>query len=303
MGGMSRHFIHYLPRQIVLRFPSDPDDPWFAEVQGVGKGFSKPQFHVSRRATGPTRDVKPGDTIWLVSQIHSPWGALPPGIDARIDVKRIEERDDGALRFVAAATSSWFPLADASLVLATLESSDSRGQVSKIHRHADSPIGRSLQSMRRLVSGEPLVAWTEALRPKRAHFISYRICDGTHSAFLKVERLLGKGKVVFWDRWCLPRRLAERREVVGDRALDKHLMAHLRQSKVVWGIKSDAYSEGGSYCAKERAEARRLGTYRAARILPIRKRPGNTDSADAAPARRRTSARRRGRAPAPPARA
>jgi hypothetical protein len=120
--------------------------------------------------------------------------------------------------------------------------------------------------MRRLVSAESLQAWTGELNPEHAHFISYRICDGTHSAFLKVRNLLGKGEVVFWDRWCLPRRLAERREVVDNKALDDYLMEHLRQSKVVWGIESEKYSANGSYSAKERTEAIRLGTYRATGI-------------------------------------
>lgn len=261
---MHQHFIHYLPRKIVTRFPRKPTDPWFSEAQNFGDGFSHPKFHTSRRATGPTRAVRPGDTIWLVAQVYSPWGVLPPGIDACIDVERIEERNGGALRFVAATTSSWFPLADATAVLATLESTDASGLVAKVRNNPDMPIGHSLQSMRRLASAESLQAWSKELNPKQTHFISYRICDGTFAAFLKVRELLGQDEAIFWDRWCLPRRLAERREVVDDSALDEHLMEHLRQSKVVWGIESQEYSADGSYSAKERAEAIRLGTYQSA---------------------------------------
>lgn len=260
---MHQHFIHYLPRKIVTRFPRDPADPWFSEVQGLDGGFSRPSFHGSRRSTGPTRAVKPGDTIWLVAQIFSPWGALPPGIDARIDVEHIEEQSDGTLRFIAAAASSWFHLADATGVLATLQSIDATGVVTKLRSRPGIPVGQYLQSMRRLVTAESLEEWTNKLKGTHAHFISYRICDGTHAAFLKVGELLGQGEPVFWDRWCLPRRLAERREVVDDKALDEHLMAHLRKSKLVWGIESAKYAASGSYAEKEQTEATRLGTYRA----------------------------------------
>lgn len=263
---MQQHFIHYLPRKIVMRVPSERIDPWFSEGQGLGDGFSRPKYHKSRRATGPACTVRPGDTIWLVSQIYSPWGVLPPGIDARVDVDRIEEQNDGALRFVGSITSAWFALADATSVLATLESIDASGKIRKIRSNARMPIGHNLQSMRRLTSGEPLSTWSKTLEPQHTHFISYRIRDGTATAFLKVRELLGQGEVVFWDRWCLPRRLAKRREVVDDKVLDDHLMEHLRKSRIVWGIESEKYFESGSYSSKEHAEAISLGTYRGVKI-------------------------------------
>lgn len=259
---MPQHFIHYLPRKITMRFPRNPDDPWFAAVQKPSDAFSAPLFHTSRRKSGPTQAVIPGDTIWLVSQIFSPWGVLPPGIDARFDVERIEKQSDGQMRFVAAPTSSWFPLADATTVLATLETTNAAEQVCKIRKSPKALIGQSLQSMRRLVTAEPLQVWIEHLSVERTtHFISYRICDGTAAAYSKVRDLLDDGEVVFWDRWSLPRRLAERREVVDDSKLDSHLMENLRRAKVVWGIESQKYSALNSYSAKEKTEAIRLGTY------------------------------------------
>jgi hypothetical protein len=65
----------------------------------------------------------------------------------------------------------------------------------------------------------------------------------------------------FLDRWSLPRRLAERREIVADPALDEHLMKKLEKSAYVWGIESEKYSVADSYSAKERFRAMELGTY------------------------------------------
>ena len=262
---MSQHFIHYLPRRIVMRFPREPNNPWFAEFQRRDDGFMYPKYHTSRRGTGPTRVVKSGDTIWIISQISSPWGVLPPALDARIDVERIEEDDDGKLKFVAATTSAWFPLADISELLATLETQTAKGSVVKVWNKTHQPVGRSLQSMRMLASSDSLQAWSQKLKSESHDFISYRISDGTLCAFMKVRELLGQGKVIFWDRWGLPRRLAERREVVEDTALDDHLMNQLRKSKVVWGIESNKYSVEGCYAAKEKLEAVRLGKYQLVR--------------------------------------
>jgi hypothetical protein len=256
-----QHFIHYLPRRIVTRYPQHLDSPWFADVQSLNAGFSRPMFHTSRRKSGPTSKVKPGDTIWLVSQIFSPWGMLPPALDARFDVDKIEKRENGTHRFVAAKTSSWFPLADASALVATLKTRNAEGMIRKLQTNPNLPIGQYLQSMRLLASADLLQAWSQKLTPSSSNFISYRICDGTLSAYLTIKELLAAGEAIFWDRWCLPRRLAERRELVDDEALNAYLMDQLRQSKVVWGIESKKYSAINSYSAKEKIEAIRLGKY------------------------------------------
>jgi hypothetical protein len=97
------------------------------------------------------------------------------------------------------------------------------------------------------------------------HFVSYRISDGSRGAFRKVHDLIEQGKVVFWDRWSLPRRLAERREIDPDpyfrRTLDEYLLEKLEKSAHVWGIESKKYSAEGSYSEKERSRAMKLGTY------------------------------------------
>ena len=112
------------------------------------------------------------------------------------------------------------------------------------------------------MSGEKLKRWEQKLKNEELNFVSYRICDGTRFAFQKVNSLIKDRKVVFWDRWSLPRRLAERRELVADKFLDKYIMEQLDQSSVVWGIESKNYSVEGSYSAKEQFRARNLKKYR-----------------------------------------
>ena len=269
---MRQHFIHYLPRRIVVRPPGDVDDPWFAETQGPADGFVRPMYHTTRRRSGPATAVVPGDAIWIISQVFSPWGVLPPAVDARIDVASIEERERGRRKFVAAGSSAWFPMADATAILKRLHTRTADGRLSKLIRARTERVGYSLQSMRLLASGDLLEKWSRTLNQTQPNFISYRICDGTEAAFRTGRELLSKGEVVFWDRWCLPRRLAERRELVADRALDKYLMSHLRGSKLVWGIESKAYLAKGSYATKERSTAIRIGNYRAVPVTPIQKR-------------------------------
>lgn len=259
---MPQHFIHYVPRRIVLRFPDDPNHPWFADVQDLGAGFSRPKFHVSRRKTGPTQQVRKGDTIWILGQIFSPWGALPPGLDTRIEVKHVEKSNDGELRFIATKHSHWFPLSNVSPVLPDLESVTGQGRINPLFKDPEAPIGRSLQSMRLLASADPLEEHLRRLSFQPVNFISYRIYDGTHSAFIKTQALLAQGQTVFWDRCCLPRRLAERRELVGSEVLDRYLMKQLASAEVVWRIESPECSAVGSYSAKEKRKAIRGGTFR-----------------------------------------
>jgi len=263
---MSQHFIHYVPRRVVTRFPQRAESDWFAETHDRKSGFLRPMFHTSRQITGAASAVMPGDTIWILGQIFSPWGALPPALDSRIDVERVEKTKSNASRFIAARTSSWFPLADITGVLLNLQTITTKGRLNRLQSNPCMPIGQSLQSMRRLVSPGPLQAWSQLLCATELNFISYRICDGTSAAFAKAKELVSEGETVFWDRWCLPRRLAERREAVNDDSLNDHLMTHLRRSKVVWGIESEKYAIDTSYAAKEKVESIRLGTYRSVKV-------------------------------------
>lgn len=261
MGG---HFIHFNRRDIRLRFPSDPEDPWFKESQGALGEFDRPRYHITRAVEGPATDVGPGDTIWLVGQLYAPWGGrLPATLDARIDVADVKARKGGiGYRFAAADSSSWFPLTNSTAQLYALESV-ARGQdAALLWKDRKHPIGQYLQRMRKLASGEILRAWEADLQSRPFHFISYRIRDGSRPAFDCAMRLFSQDVRVFWDRWSLPRRLAERRETVRNAPLDKTIEKSIQEADVVWGIESPLYGVRGSYSARERDLAKSLNKYR-----------------------------------------
>lgn len=263
-------FIHYLPRQVVLRFPKKASDPWFHHYQRRHDGFERPTRHSTRRETGMAAVVQPGDRIWIVSQIFSPWGDLPPGIDACLVVASVQRRRGGGFHFMAAPSSRWFPLRDAQSLLAGLLTVNSAGDKRMLWADTRKPIGHSLQSMRRLDSAQALLDWERRSKPLPLDFVSYRIADGTALAFKTVRKLLRRGKKVYWDRWCLPRRLAERRERVSHGELDAHLMRMLRSAAVVWGIESPLYADPKSYAQRECALAQKRGAYKPVR--PVRAR-------------------------------
>ncbi len=126
-----------------------------------------------------------------------------------------------------------------------------------------SNVGQAFQSMRKIYSTTEIEEFVREVENKPYHFISYRIVDGTKTAFQKANTLLNDGNIVFWDRWSLPRRLAERRELVADLALDKLLNKKISNSTIVWGIESPKYNETDSYSAREKVLAVSLGKYRA----------------------------------------
>lgn len=259
---MSKVFIHYVPRHVVLNFPRTCEHTWFRRYQKRGDGFDRPTRHTTRQREGAASIVETGDSIWIVSQIFSPWGSIPPGIDARIDVEEVKVRRGGGYEYVAAASSRWFPLVDARGLLQTLETVSSAGRKRALWKDVSHPVGHSLQSMRHLYSADQLTAWENSLDERPLNFISYRIADGTAGAFLKAQSLVEGGEKVFWDRWCLPRRLAERREVVSSKKLNEKLIEELRSAAVVWGIETDKYWDPKSYAQKEFAAAQQQQTYR-----------------------------------------
>lgn len=257
---MASHFIHYLKRQVIIRFPQNEADPFFAQYQNGIDGFERPMYHITRRTTGPATRIGPGSVIWLFSVLRSPWGDLPPSLDAKFVVDRVEALPDRRLKFYAARSSVWYPVADATVLLQTLRTVNQNGE-SRLWADASKPIGFYLQSMRQLSNGDRPEKWASKIILSGYDFISYRIKDGTKAAFLKTKELIEQGNIVFWDRFCLPRRLAERRELVSDAALDSYLMDKLAGSSKVWGIESKLYHVVNSYAFKEAEAAKAQGNY------------------------------------------
>ena len=119
-----------------------------------------------------------------------------------------------------------------------------------------------MQQIRQLSDAGPLHDLEIRIDNAQTHFISYRHKDGIVPAFEKCSELVEAGHAVWWDRWSLPRRLAERREDVSERALDRRIRQQLLDADVVWGIETKHYEERKSYAAKEKRLALKNGTYR-----------------------------------------
>ncbi len=262
------HFIHYLKRSVDSgsrwtsgQYVRDSRTPFYAVAQQVNAAFFKPQFHVTRQAGGPVNSITAGSTIWIFSMIESPWGRLGPALDAKIVVKNVRKQADGLTRFNASESSLWYPLQHASDLLAALESVDRKGHVSKVWADTSKPPGLYLQSIRKLHNADLVEEWSDKLLDCNMNFISYRIKDGTEQAFLHAGKLLDAGEAVYWDRFCLPRRLTERREKVSGKALNEALMHFIDKSSRVWGIETPLYNEAGCYAQKEADYARLLNKY------------------------------------------
>lgn len=258
------HYVHYLPRKVVEPDYADKSAPWFAENQPDDQGFEVPSYHVTSSTSGPAKRVAIGDTIWLFSQLFTPWGNFPAALDARILVcdvtpyHKAEEQQSRTFRYQAGKGSRWFPLRDATACIQQLRTRDLAGTVRPALSHSTQPIGQALQSMRELEDASPLLAWAEELSATAFDLISYRLIDGTRRACEKARQLVHAGQAIFWDRWSLPRRLAERREFLNDTALDAHMIGEIHRCRIVWGICSAKYAEAGSYSAREMDEAKCL---------------------------------------------
>lgn len=262
----SRHYIHYVSRALVVSALKDSrSSAFYIELDSELFELDRPRFHTTRAMTGPALRIKPGDVIWLVSQLRSPWGALAPSLDARILVDKIELLDKSnehgvqskRLKFHAGPHSRWFPLADATSVLQALQSRRADQEIVPM-RH-DARAGMLLRRPRELVSASPLIAWEERIDSIGLAFVSYRLVDGTQCAFDVVHDLMSKGGVVFWDRWSLPRRLAERREKLDPTFLAAYIEDNIRRCRAFIAVQSTLYGKSGSYSERELEFARSLG--------------------------------------------
>jgi hypothetical protein len=257
------HFAHYVRRDVVQVNYKDPSDPWFAENQPDDQGFTTPAFHVTRSRRGPAARVATGDTIWLFAQLFSPWGKFPPALDARIEVASVESRlDVNGFRYKAGPDSSWFPLSDGSKCLVRLRTRTADGTKTNLLASPKQAVGQALQSIRELDNVTEILRFSAALSSAAFEFISYRLLDGTREAFNKAIQIVHDGGAVFWDRWSLPRRLAERREFLKHRALDEYIAQRIEAASVVWGIATPLYGADRSYSKNEMRLASQLNKLR-----------------------------------------
>jgi len=259
-----KHFAHYIRRSVVD--PSDQfgqTEPPYAELQPPDQGFQVPAYHSVAANSGVASRVSVGDMVWLFSQLSSPWGKLMPSLDATIRVATIEKEEHagGRYRFGAASDSKWHPLFDAIELTRELATVDAKSDVHPLLNTPRTAIGQALQFLREIADPAPLLRHAEELSETPIDFISYRIVDGTRSAFGLAKLLLEQKRAVFWDRWSLPRRLAERALVVSGGALDSHVASTIEASRIVWGVTSASYATEGSYSKLEKELASKLGKF------------------------------------------
>lgn len=276
------HFVHYVKRKVVLFDYGNPRSSWFKRNQPDDQGFDAPNYHLTLAVTGPAARVEIDDTIWLFSQLSSPWGSLPPALDARIVVSAIsptevsvpvtsggkatksKEKKPGLL-FDAGEGSSWVPLFDASNYLIKLKTVQRPCKSSEILAdllsYPEHHPGKAMQRMRELANPELLIDLERTIEDAEFDFVSYRLFDGTRAAFETCLQLMRGGRVVWWDRWCLPRRLAEWREKLNDQKLNYHILNQINVSERVWGIESKSYAQEGSFSLREKRLATTLGKY------------------------------------------
>lgn len=267
------HFIQYIPRHVVTVIPVDPESPWYSQQQPDSAGFFRPDTHVLASDV-IANSVAAGDTIWVISQLHGPQGAplscfLPVALDARIDVVEVAAARLGGIEAKPGPRSCWFRLADATPLLADLNSITATRKTTNLAVKPNTKVGTKFQSMRRIEDALPLLAWSEWLHREPFDFISYRHADGTYAAFRKVLDLIQREKrIVFWDRWGLPRRLAERREGVSSPTLDAHLEAVMHAAAVVHGVESPSYRDSDAYSLREARLAEQLARFQAVPWMP-----------------------------------
>jgi hypothetical protein len=255
------HFAHYVRRRVVAVDYANHCDPWFAEDQPDEQGIAVPEFHVTRSNTGPAERVAVGDTIWLFAQLSGPrsWGKFPPSLDARIEVAAVKKREDGrGFRYTAGPGSAWFPISDATKCLTDLRTRSKNAAITSLLKSPKQPVGQALQTMRELENGSAITSFATALSSGPFEFVSYRLLDGTFKAFKRALELVHGGHAVFWDRWSLPRRLAERREDLDVRALDRHLTKSIKVASKIWVIATPLYGAPGKYSKKELRLASKL---------------------------------------------
>jgi hypothetical protein len=260
-----KHFAHYIKRTVVDAGKKDRSgDPPYAEHQPEDQGFRSPAYHSVPVNSGVASRVAIGHTIWLFSQLSSPWGTLPPSLDGRIRVAGIEKngRAAGRYRFGATSDSRWYSLFDASELVLELKAIDAQNNIRSLLNTPRTAIGQALQFLREISDPSPLIRHAAKVARMELDFISYRMVGGTRPAFELAKLLLEKKRAVFWDRWSLPRRLAERDEKVGPEALDAHIAAMIRSSRVVWGVSSELYAVDGSYSKLERDLAIKVGNFK-----------------------------------------
>lgn len=256
------HFAHYVRRVVAHPAYADPQDPCFSLPLADNEGFARPKYHAVPGRGGLAAAVRRGDCIWLFSQLSSPWGSLPASLDAVVQVNRVAQSDT-AYYFGASRKSRWYPMADATSFLSRTHLLVGRDGAVSVFGGSHQHVGQALRLMRRVADVRAIETYATKVLQLPQTFISYRLIDGTKEAYRRAGLELAEGRAVFWDRWCLPRRLAERREFTSSAALERTIRLAMDRADRVVGICSPLYGEPGSYSLREWSRAKRQGKFEA----------------------------------------
>lgn len=266
---MPRDFTHYLKREIIPYDPArleeleaqgpDLEREWFDLRQRQDQGFGTPVAHITRDLRWPSSEIGEGDRIWLFAAIAYRRLWLPIGLDAVFVVNGVEDiTEDGKVRriFSAGPGSRWVNLADWTSWLQGLPIllSGSRPETLPIGRAS---LHGSLRTLRQLdpVAVPVLEERLAQVDAAGYEFISYRHKDGIPGAVALAQHLLSQGRAIWWDRWNLPRRLAEGREALPSDTLEREIFAKLAGATAVHGIVTEGYEEPGAFTLDERRAA------------------------------------------------
>jgi hypothetical protein len=241
----------------------------FAENQPDDQGFNRPSYHSVPRGSR----AQTGDTFWLFSQLRTPWGTLPPSLDARILIcdrnpiykavtgKDGKEHGVRRIRLGASCDSEWFPIFDASNLIDKLCSISALRGAEAVLSASAKHVGQALRFPREIANPELLIEHARTVESAPLDFISYRMQDGTPVAFKHALERAQLGRAVLWDRWSLPRRMSERGECLSRMKLDERIQQQIEKSERVYGVWSPTYGAEKTYSLLEKELATSLNKF------------------------------------------
>jgi hypothetical protein len=229
---MGSHHLAYIPRRVVRLALAAP------RMRAAGLDALAPSGHATSASAFAER-VRADDVIWFFSSIRYANGWLAPAIDARFrvlsDPPHEQRRRTGRKHFIVAAPeeTEFFPWRDATNLLHRLRDPQGKRLVEgtsgvsemllrfQVPRTLDASSGRELEKQATL-----------ARESSRTVFVSYSWRNSTQRSREVVAQLGRSGFNVWWDRWCMPRRLAEGRVQVAASHLATWIVAGMTRSSI-----------------------------------------------------------------------
>jgi hypothetical protein len=253
---MTTHVLAYIKRHVATQSPESSErDPAVMEAltAPAGHGFGQ-DWLWDRRRRGD--DI----VIWLVSVLRSGRRYMPPSLDARIDVGEAFDRwhgqappyvrrllDTYKYAFTAEPSRSYYlPWLDASQLLQGLRfvGETAPSWLDNIRAENWSLLPRNLQTPRVLTAADAALVEEFAARARSASvaFLSYRWGEGTEAAREVALGLSEVGVAVWWDRWSMPRSVAELKGEIPSEGVCRAIEAGCSSCRYGIAIKSESYA-------------------------------------------------------------